>query len=397
MVRVVKLLWIVLQLFEKLFTFSVILACVYTMYATVKTSKMVKVHQGTEHIRSLKRDLYYVTPFPPLNSSLFEEPGHGKHVDNFKEWYADRKVIKYVTKEEHPKLKKVLLNEQDLCKNKSVDILIYFHSKWDNFDKRVALRNTWANPNIFHDISMRVLFILGRPENPNDQKKINAESRRYRDIIQGDFVDNFGNITRKSIMAIQWINQHCIKAKYILKADDDMFVNIFAVAEFLVTQIYDKDKAIMCRLRHEGSSPIIRDRKNKWFVPKEIFPNRTHYPKHCSGYATLFTVNLIPELYRLSFKAPYFSVDDVYLFGYLLSQVSDVHYEDISNTLTLNQKTGLDGYKSNGPLSHAAIGAWKIETMKELWVLANNKKSHWANRHLTDQLKNLKHNDKLAK
>lgn len=50
---------------------------------------------------------------------------------------------------------------------------------------------------------------------------------RYGDIVQEDFVDSYRNLTHKAIMALRWVSQNCQNAKLILKADDDIFINIF--------------------------------------------------------------------------------------------------------------------------------------------------------------------------
>ncbi|CAK9293523.1 unnamed protein product [Gordionus sp. m RMFG-2023] len=59
------------------------------------------------------------------------------------------------------------------------------------------------------------------------QKRLKIEARKYRDIVQGNFVDSYQNLTYKMIMGFKWIVSRCPKADYILKIDDDVYVDIF--------------------------------------------------------------------------------------------------------------------------------------------------------------------------
>lgn len=72
---------------------------------------------------------------------------------------------------------------------------------------------------------------------------------------------------------MQWINDNCFQVKYIVKVDDDMFVNIFVLIEYFLFQIYKKEKVIMCLLKENRISVIVRNCKSKWYVLEYIFKN----------------------------------------------------------------------------------------------------------------------------
>lgn len=67
-------------------------------------------------------------------------------------------------------------------------------------------------------------------------KKLWLEFNLYGDIVQENFTDSYRNLTYKCIEAMKWISTYCNRTAYILKADDDVFVNIYAVKKYL-TQI----------------------------------------------------------------------------------------------------------------------------------------------------------------
>ena len=41
-------------------------------------------------------------------------------------------------------------------------------------------------------------------------------------------------MTYKALTSLEWIVEHCNESKYIMKTDDDAFVNIFAVVQHLL-------------------------------------------------------------------------------------------------------------------------------------------------------------------
>lgn len=387
-----------LRLCENVFAAFVILACIFTLMSSMTSTKLYKLPRtfGRKHgvlsdardsfrlaMQKLQRNVFSMSSIPITKEATTVTANLPKpNADPFQDWFGDRHVVKYSARSKHPVLPETeVINNKQVCKTDPVDILIYFQSRWDHFDRRSVLRETWAGSNTFKDINIKTIFILGRPETKEDQLKINNENLLYHDVVQGDFIDSFGNLTMKSILALRWINEHCIKAKYILKADDDMFVNIFAVIEYLITQIFDKKRVVMCHAKDNDTSTIIREKASKWYVPEHVFPGRSRFPRFCSGYAALFTSDLIPELYKASFSNPYFSVDDAYLFGLLMETIKDVTFYDIQDNLTLNQKSALEEYAGNGPIQHVACNAWEPGALEKFWQATLMKLTKWSKDH----------------
>jgi hypothetical protein len=44
---------------------------------------------------------------------------------------------------------------------------------------------------------VRVVFLIGKPNNEIIQNIINKEAYQFKDILQGDFVDTYFNLTHK--------------------------------------------------------------------------------------------------------------------------------------------------------------------------------------------------------
>ena len=94
------------------------------------------------------------------------------------------------------------------------------------------IRQTWLRHlNIPHGFA----FILGMPANMTQQRKIKKESARYKDIIQVDMIDNFRNLTVKDVALFNWVKDNCPSVPFILKCDDDVFVNAWNLATLVET------------------------------------------------------------------------------------------------------------------------------------------------------------------
>ncbi|KAL3871977.1 hypothetical protein ACJMK2_039948 [Sinanodonta woodiana] len=276
------------------------------------------------------------------------------------------KAVNY-TQENINTFTKFLIKNGDICAKKHIDFIVFIQSHVTNVERRRSIRETWLGTKLPPDIIMKSVFILGKPINMTDQVKINNENLIHEDIVQGDFLDSFYNLTLKSILALKWINQNCRKAKFVLKVDDDIFVDIFKVVHKLVPSLKNKARNIVCYVKEENTSPIVRDKGSKWYIPEHIFPQRTHLPRFCTGYFVFMTSDLVPELAYMSESAQYIPVDDVYLFGLLPQTLPNITYTDISRNMTLDDSFALDAFSKGKDVHLIAVGAGKDDYMEMIW------------------------------
>ena len=294
----------------------------------------------------------------------------------------------FVNHTSHKFYKPFLITNDQVCWSSTVDILIYIQSSPENYARRRAIRETWGSRSVFTDINIRTVFLLGRSGASNNHNQmqflISNENLMYGDIIQLDFIDSFKNLTLKSIGAIRWIYQHCPQAKYIVKADDDIYVNIFLLVEKIISEIWQDRLTLVCHYKKNGTSPIIRSPSSKWYVPNTIFKGHKYFPiGFCSGYAVLFTADLIPIMYRKSFDIPYTIIDDVYVFGLLLSDLNDVKFINTQRNFTLDQGSALKEYESKNSVTHLVASSWAKGSMDRYWYATIKKLSEWAKQHST--------------
>ncbi|XP_060559648.1 beta-1,3-galactosyltransferase 5-like isoform X3 [Ruditapes philippinarum] len=207
------------------------------------------------------------------------------------------------------------------CKNDRVIIVV--HSAITNFNKRDSIRKTWGNKALLQRYGMKLVFILGMPFNRDLQVLIDAESTEHDDIVQGNFLDSYTNITHKAVLWLRWVTENCPKAKTVLKLDDDVFVNVFSFHHYL--PVFETptnfDRHIWCEVIDIETQRIQRKAGLKWRVAEHELTGLTHYPlTFCRGYFVVLTAESVKTMYRKAKETPFFWIDDFYIFGTLANK-----------------------------------------------------------------------------
>ncbi|XP_067943540.1 beta-1,3-galactosyltransferase 1-like isoform X2 [Watersipora subatra] len=222
------------------------------------------------------------------------------------------------------------LNNPNLCDNQP-SILIWIHTAPAHHRLRTLVRESWANPAHIRDREVSLVFFLGMPQNSSIQHMLEYESDTYQDIVQESFIDSYRNLTYKAILGCKWTSTYCESAKVILKADDDMVVDIYLLFRHLDNlQSHGKvnTNTILCDVWYQRKPQ--RD-EGKWKISMAEYPGDT-YPPYCPGLGLVMTRDIIPKLYRESFYEPFFWVDDVYFTG-LLAKTVNVTFEQLAATV----------------------------------------------------------------
>lgn len=139
-----------------------------------------------------------------------------------------------------------------------------------------------------------------------------------RDIIQRDFVEDYHNMTRKHLTVLEWVSKgYCQSLEYLIKVDDDTFVDVFHLARFLKTERLKTPDSFYCSAT-SGAKPIRPSKKtsSKWVITKTEFEKNV-FPTYCEGLGYIIEASLAPYLYWCSLFTPPIWIDDVYVTGIL--------------------------------------------------------------------------------
>lgn len=181
-------------------------------------------------------------------------------------------------------------------------------STYSNFIRRNAIRNTWAS--VTADVNSKVLFLLGEDRTKDLQSQVEKESELYGDIIQTDVVDNYVNLTYKSIAMVQWMNDYCPNSKYYFKVDDDVYANL----ENILQQVdsVTEDRFFYCHVFKQARPD--RNKHSKWYISKDQFPGE-FYPMYCSGTGYVFSSSIVNDLLLSTRRSKWLDLEDVFLTG----------------------------------------------------------------------------------
>ncbi|XP_008979535.1 lactosylceramide 1,3-N-acetyl-beta-D-glucosaminyltransferase [Callithrix jacchus] len=197
-----------------------------------------------------------------------------------------------------------LINHKEKCKAQDVLLLLFVKSAPENYDRRSTIRKTWGNENYAQSqlkANIKTLFALGTPnplEGKEMQRKLVMEDQKYSDIIQQDFVDSFYNLTLKLLLQFSWANTYCPHAKFLMTADDDIFIHMPNLIEYLqsLEQIGVQDFWI--GRVHRGAPPI-RDKSSKYYVSYEMY-QWPAYPDYTAGAAYVISGDVAAKVYEAS-------------------------------------------------------------------------------------------------
>ncbi|XP_060071997.1 beta-1,3-galactosyltransferase 1-like [Ylistrum balloti] len=209
----------------------------------------------------------------------------------------------------------VLDNEQICARNDKspeIDLVILIFTVHNNRLQRETIRKTWLTyaKNNSETSNIRYAFLLGAPADSKMDKIVKEEFDIFRDILQEDFIDAYSNLTYKTMMAYKWASTKCKEAKFVMKTDDDMYVNI---PNILTTAKSHKEKlqTNVGGACHQMAKPI-RDHRSKWYASKKSFPGST-YPGFCSGTGYVTSMNVASKVFEVSQHVPFFHLEDVYV------------------------------------------------------------------------------------
>jgi len=223
-----------------------------------------------------------------------------------------------------------LINPSDLCAPfaSNLDFVIVVNSATQHTDHRNVIRITFGQDGYMPDLNMRLIFLVGKSENETIAESVREEGRNFGDIVQGDFVDTYKNLTLKGATGLRWLKRHCRNTDRVLKIDDDVLVNLYQVVNKLFFPTNRMKRRIICELNH--SPGIERVESGKWYVEHTEFPGLGNFPfSFCSGYFVLYTGDLILSLYNAAKVTPFFWIDDVYLFGMLPKVMGQFHFVNL--------------------------------------------------------------------
>ncbi|XP_041379523.1 beta-1,3-galactosyltransferase 5-like [Gigantopelta aegis] len=209
---------------------------------------------------------------------------------------------------------KYIIQNEAVCnsleKNSTIDLIVLVFTVHGHFQQRNILRQTWLLVSKENKGTIRYVFLLGDTKDEDLSKKVEEENDVHHDIIKESFVDSYQNLTYKTIMGFKWVTNFCSKARFVMKTDDDMYVNLPALVPVLVKEETTLQSSVggSCNL---NAQPI-REKNSKWFASVRSYPHK-YYPGYCSGTGYVTSKSVTGKIYDISKTVPFFHLEDVYV------------------------------------------------------------------------------------
>ncbi|XP_071105168.1 beta-1,3-galactosyltransferase 1-like [Haliotis cracherodii] len=181
--------------------------------------------------------------------------------------------------------------------------------------QRTAIRQTygsvlhgkrWPGSNII--LNAKLIFLLGRTRSEVGQAVLSEENVAHGDILQGNFIDTYRNLTLKVLMGLNYVSEYYPSTQYVLKADEDTFTDVDVLVRLL-----KKLRPVNSVLGHIYLSPPVL-RTGKWAVSVYVYPF-TLYPRYASGNTYVMSMDLGRCVVQTARLFRYVSIEDAFITG----------------------------------------------------------------------------------
>ena len=122
--------------------------------------------------------------------------------------------------------------------------------------------NTWILCVIFalqEKHSAKIIFLMGTTVSTDSdlEADLAEEISENHDVVREDFLDSYKNLTLKTLAGIKWADQYCAQAEFVMKTDDDMFINLDNILEYLNREFGDgaSEKVITGCVKNDPNGP----------------------------------------------------------------------------------------------------------------------------------------------
>ncbi|XP_045118962.1 UDP-GlcNAc:betaGal beta-1,3-N-acetylglucosaminyltransferase 7-like isoform X2 [Portunus trituberculatus] len=224
---------------------------------------------------------------------------------------------------------------EELCldNGRELKVLVLITSAPDHQKHRLAVRQTWGHFGVRRDVVLA--FMVGRTLNGDTQANLDRENDLYGDIIQANFIDHYSNLTLKTISMFEWVKTYCSESHFVLKTDDDMFINMPLLISFVDSK--STEQRVLYGRMAKGWKPV-RNKKSKYYIDAGTY-SRTRYPDFLTGPAYLFTSDVVEDIYHKTLDTTFFPLEDVLVTGIVgeslrLRRVGDSRFRNEKIKLT---------------------------------------------------------------
>lgn len=206
---------------------------------------------------------------------------------------------------------------EDRCPEQGagIKLVIVVNSAPKNREHRLNIRKTYGFYKFFPEV--RILFFIGKDGAQTTEQDLANENRLFNDIIRVNLRENYFKLTIKTVAILEFAMKKCGNANYLLKCDDDVYLNVPGILKFIEDHEQDERKIYGLIYRNKE---VPRDPSQKFYLGNDEYTS-TNFPDFIVSPFYFMKMNLVPELFYTALRTPFFRLDDVFLTGFVAPQL----------------------------------------------------------------------------
>ncbi|XP_078530585.1 beta-1,3-galactosyltransferase 5-like [Lissotriton helveticus] len=195
------------------------------------------------------------------------------------------------------------------CDPRQVLLILITSAPWHS-EARQMIRKTWA---AHEQVSYpwQAVFLIGQSYDREMTKMIRDEQQKFGDILIGNYMDTYRNLTRKVMHGLKWARDRC-QPEYVLKTDDDCFVNTDGLPALLAEHNTVKAGLYVGSLFPRDKRMVIREPSSKWYVSQRDYESDI-FPPYVSGVGYILSLDAADLILRAAEYVRPIPVEDVYI------------------------------------------------------------------------------------
>ncbi|KAL4232526.1 hypothetical protein ACF0H5_007218 [Mactra antiquata] len=192
-------------------------------------------------------------------------------------------------------------------------LIIMCLSSPDNILQRNTIRMTWGQMVRYAKRTMKIVFIVGKSNDPSIDSAVEKEHTMYGDIIHITSMDTYEDLTTKVMMGLKWAATFCPTVQFLMKVDDDCFVHVDNAISMLEKLTVPKHGVI---LGNANFNHFVDRNETKWMMTEEEFPFKK-MPLYLNGQTYVISGNILGRLFEAGEHMPYIKIEDGFVTGIL--------------------------------------------------------------------------------
>ncbi|XP_042341850.1 beta-1,3-galactosyltransferase 5-like [Plectropomus leopardus] len=264
----------------------------------------------------------------------------------------------------YPRNYKFIMDDTATCKTTTPFLVLMVPVAANDVAARDTIRKTWGNETLVLGQQIEILFIVGLPggaDAEQQQEKLKQENLQHHDLIQANFQDSYHNLTIKTMMMLEWLAVHCVKASYVMKVDSDILLHVQNLVKLLLSPSAAK-KNYMTGLVW-WHSPVLRNPFIKFYMPRSVIAE-SEYPPYPLGMAYVMSLDLPAKILSVSPQIKPIYIEDAYL-GMCLKNLNITPTDPPEQTMFIvNPKHPLSGCSLSKVI---AVTTTSIPQMTSYW------------------------------